>query len=109
MNLARKVLFPLRLDISQLESLENLVKRKKFKDVTKALRECANIGAQVIEYQDMMKDETKSAEFIQKMNDMIKNEDFEQFAHTLDSQQIDGFLYLLKLEKDNRYKIKPLL
>lgn len=103
------MIFPVRLELQLLEQLEKLVDQNQFQDVSKALRECTKIGTQVIEYKSMMNDKTKSKEFISKMQDMIKNEDFENFAHTLDSQQIEGFLYLLKIEKDKRYELKTLV
>jgi len=43
------------------------------------------------------------------MQNMIKNEEVFEWAHTLDAQQIDGFLMALQIEKDKRFEVKSLV
>jgi len=44
-----------------------------------------------------------------KMQDMIKSEEVFEWVHTLDHDQINGFLMALQMEKDKRYEVKTLV
>ena len=51
----------------------------------------------------MLRDPKKAAEFQSKMQDIIHNEKLEGWIESLSSQQLDGLLGLMEIEKDKRY------
>lgn len=104
----------LRVDNNDLDDLEKNVKspqnpQGKFKNVSQCIRELAKVGHQVVEYQEMMKDPEKKNEFLIKMQEMIQTQNFDEFAQTLSTDQIDGFLMFLTMEKDKRFEQKNFL
>ena len=58
----------------------------------------------MFEYQEMMKDPAKAAEFTKKMQEILKEDQLIEWSQTLTSGQLDGFIMLLRMEKDNRVK-----
>lgn len=107
----RSAMLSIRIQNKDLDDLEKMIKTPlnpngKYNNMSQAIRELAKMGAQIVTYIEMMKDSKKSNEFLAKMNEIIKNENFEEFAQTLDTQQIEGFLMLLKIEKEKRYDQK---
>ena len=97
-----------------LDDLEKNVKtlhnpKGKFKNMSECIRELAKIGHKVVEYQEMMKDPDKKNEFVVKMQEMVKTENFDQLAQTLTVEQIDGFQMFLQIEKDKRIEQKTFL
>jgi len=114
MAVKRTTLVSTRWALVVLDEIESLVKsplypNAPFANTSDAIRECAKVGVKVHNYQEMMKDPDKANEFRQKMQDMIKNEEVFDWAHTLSPDQIDGFLMALQMEKDKRYEVKTLV
>ena len=110
----RTTIINFRCELSLLDDIEKLVKspltpKGVFPNTSEVIRECTKVGIKVHNYQEMMKDPDKANEFREKMQDMIKNEEVFEWAHTLDQQQIDGFLMALQMEKDKRFEVKSLV
>lgn len=107
MTVKRTTIIGIRYEIKDLDDIEKLVKSPlnpsaKFPNVSAAIRECAKVGVKVHNYQEMMKDPKKANEFREKMQCMLKNEEVFEWVHTLQPDQIDGFLMALQMEKDKR-------
>lgn len=97
----------LRIDLADLEDLERNVKPNgKFHSVSECIRELAKIGNKVMEYQSMMKDPAKASEFQDKMHEMLQTEKMDEWSQTLTTEQLDGFLMFLQMEKDKRFEQK---
>jgi len=114
MTVKRASTLSTRWDNSVLDEIEKLVKspinhKGPFANTSVAIRECTKVGIKVHNYQEMMKDPEKADEFRKKMQDMIKNEEVFDWVHTLQPDQIDGFLMALQMEKDKRYEVKTLI
>ena len=114
MGIKRTTLVSTRWDLVDLDSIEQLVKSPinvdgKFRNTSEAIRECAKVGVKVHNYQEMMKDPEKANEFREKMQVMIQNDEVIGWAHTLDNNQIDGFIMALQMEKESRYKVQKLV
>lgn len=77
--------------------------------MSEVIRSMTSIGMQVVHYQEMMKDPEKANEFQTKMRDVIEQGEVTKWVSTLELQQIEGFLGLLKLEKEGRIKVQNLL
>ena len=110
----RSIMISTRWDLSIIDDLEKLIKSPtnpdaKFKDASKAIRECTKVGMKVHNYQEMMKDPKKSEEFREKMQTMLQNEEVFEWVATLSPDQIDGFLMALQMERDNRFKVTKLV
>ncbi len=110
----RSITVSTRWDLPIIEDIEKLVKspinpKGPFQNTSLAIRECTKVGIKVHNYQEMMKDPEKADEFRKKMQDMIKNEEVFEWVHTLQPDQIDGFLMALQMEKDKRYEVKTLV
>jgi len=110
----RSTMLSIRIDNHDLDDLEKNVKtplntKGRFKNVSECIRELLKIGNQVLEYQEMMKDPEKKNEFVAKMQEMIQTQNFDEFAQTLSSDQIDGFLMFLNIEKEKRFEQKTFL
>lgn len=98
----------------ELDEIEKLVKSitnpdAPYANTSQAIKECAKVGVKVHNYQTMMEDPEKANEFREKMQNLIKNEEVFDWAHTLTHDQIDGFLMALQMEKDKRWELKPLV
>ncbi len=114
MTFKRAASISLRIPFEELESIEKLVKSPttpdgKFTSISQSIRECAKLGCKILDYQEMMKDPDKKNEFTEKIQQLIKNQDFEELAQTFTAEQLDGFLMFLQLEKDKRYKMEKFL
>jgi len=83
-------------------------KGKKYASRSQTIRECTKIGIQVLNHQEMMKDPKKSDAFLQKMQEMIKAENYNEWLQTLQSGQLDGFIMMLQMEKEKRYDQKTI-
>ena len=110
----RTTTISVRIECNDLDELEKNIKtpqtpQGKFKNVSECMRELAKIGHKVLEYQEMMKDPEKKNEFVAKMQELIQTENFDEFSQTLTTEQIDGFLMHLQVEKDKRYEQKTFL
>jgi len=106
----RSTMMSIRIDNNDLDNFEkNVIPAGKFKNVSECIRELAKIGLKVIEYQEMMKDPEKNLEFSKKMQEIIQTENFDQFTQTLSTEQLDGFLMFMQIEKEKRIEQKNLL
>lgn len=104
----RNSIVNIRIHNDLLDEIDGVIP-SKFPDVSSVIRECTKIGLKLIRYQDMMKHPKQAEEFRCKMQDVMKNEEVFDFVKTLTPDQMDGFAMALQMEKDNRYKVKPLL
>ena len=100
-----------RWEIPDLQDVEKKVRTIEnptgiFESVSEAIRELSKIGLKVMTYQNMMKDPEKASEFQEKMNEMLQTQSMDQWSQTLTSDQIDGFLMFLQLEKEKRFEQK---
>ena len=101
----RAVSIHTRWDISTLDEIDTLVLPEgKYKNTSEAIRECTKIGMKVLHHQEMMKDPKQANEFQQKMQEMIKTENYQEWLETLQTGQLDGFIMLKQLEKEKRYE-----
>ena len=101
----RTTILNFRIDHKDLDELEKLVKPSgKYKNTSEAIRATSRLGMQVLSYQAMMKDPVRAKEFSLKMQEFIKSEQITEWAETLDIQQVDGFLMLLKIEREKRFE-----
>lgn len=114
MTVKRTTIVSTRWELKDLDDIEKLVKSpltpsSTFHSTSQAIRECTKVGVKVHNYQEMMKDPDKANEFREKMQTMLKNEEVFEWVHTLQHEQIDGFLMALQMEKDKRYEVKTLV
>ena len=93
-----------RLPDTVMDKIDKHIEDGNFKNLSNAIAKCAEIGIQVFEYQEMMKDPAKAAEFTKKMQEILKEDQLIEWSQTLTSGQLDGFIMLLRMEKDNRVK-----
>ena len=93
-----------RLPEEVMDKIDNQVNAGRFKNVSTAVAKCAETGLQVLEYQEMMKDPAKAKEFIKKMQEILQEDQLIEWSQTLTAGQLDSFIMLLRMEKDNRYK-----
>jgi len=104
----------IRCDLSLVERINELVKdyrnpRGVFKSSSEAVRELIKVGLEVHNYQDIMKDPQKAAEFQEKMQELIKNEEMDKWSETLNTQQLEGFATFMKLKLESRRKLSKLV
>lgn len=90
-----------------LNSIEQFAEQKN-KSLSETIRSTSSIGMKLLNYTDIMQDTEKAPEFQQKMKDLIKQDEHTKWAATLTTQELEGFLGLLQLEKEGRYKVKEL-
>lgn len=107
----RSTMISIRFDLSTLDDFEKNVKTEfkpvaKFNNMSECIRELAKVGNKVLTYQDMMKDPARANEFKQKMDEMLQTQSMDEWSQTLSSEQLDGFLMFLKIEKEKRYEQK---
>lgn len=93
----------IRMPIPLMEKIEDDVKAGTFRSRTDALTQYIQAGVRISEYQAMLKDPTKAAEFQKKMQDIIHNEKLEGWLESMSTQQLDGLLGLMEIEKGKRY------
>ncbi len=62
-----------------------------------------------MDYQEMMKDPERANEFREKMNEMLQTQSMDEWSQTLTSDQIEGFIMFLQMEKDKRFEQKKFL
>lgn len=104
----------MRIDHASLDEFEKNVRtpynaNAKFESLSECVREMAKVGCRVLEYQDMMKDPKKADEFKQKMNEMLQTSQMDEWSQTLTTEQIDGFIMFLNIEKEKRFEQKHFL
>lgn len=91
------------MPLDLLEKIHDDVKSGAFRSKSAAVTEYAKIGIRISGYQDMLRDPKKAAEFQSKMQDIIHNEKLEGWLESMSTQQLDGLLGLMEIEKDKRY------
>ena len=96
------VRFPARL----LDDIDIELEKGEFSSTSQAIIRCTEVGLEAIKYREMMNDPVKAAEFAAKMQEAIKEEKVERWAETLTREQLDGFIQLMKMEKEKRYSVK---
>ena len=109
--LKRTTMISLRVDNRDLDDFEKNVHTQanpqgRYGNVSECIRELAKMGNQILEYQEMMKDPEKKNEFVEKMQEMIETQNFDEFAQTLSPDQLDGFIMFLTIEKEKRFEQK---
>lgn len=101
----RSVTINMRCPENWLNSVEKFAEQKN-KSLSETIRSTSSIGMKVLNYQDMMKKPDQSAEFQQKMKEIMTDVKSKEWAATLTSQELEGFLLCLQLEKEGRYKVE---
>ena len=96
------VRFPARL----LDDIDVELEKGEFSSTSQAIIKCTEVGLEAIRYKEMMSDPVKAAEFAVKMQEAIKEDEVGRWAETLTRDQLDGFVMLLKMEKEKRYSVK---
>ena len=96
------VRFPARL----LDDIDVELEKGEFSSTSQAIIKCTEVGLEAIRYKEMMSDPVKAAEFAAKMQEAIKEDEVGRWAETLTRDQLDGFVMLLKMEKEKRYSIR---
>ena len=110
----RKVVINFRCPVPLLDKIESFVKDSNnpkgvFDTVSDVIRESIEVGIKIRDYQEMMKEPKKANEFREKMLNYIKNEEVFDWARTLTTDQIDGYVMALQMEKDQRFKVQKLV
>lgn len=114
MTIKRTTMISLRLENRDLDEFEKNVKTTfnpdgRFLNLSECVRELAKVGCKVLEYQDMMKDPAKADEFKQKMQEMLQTQQIDEWSQTLTTEQIDGFVMFLSMEKEKRFEQKKFI
>ena len=91
------------MPLDLLEKIQDDIKAGSFRSKSAAVTEYSRIGIRISNYQEMLKDPAKAKEFQKKMQDVIQNEKLEGWIESLSSQQLDGLMGLMEIEKDKRY------
>ena len=78
----------------------------KFRNKSSALVNLAMIGADVLDYKEMMKDPENVKEFTAKMQKHQEDETTTEHAATLTTQQLEGYIGMYKIELEGRYDQK---
>ncbi|MCY4492041.1 MAG: hypothetical protein OXC46_11375 [Thaumarchaeota archaeon] len=99
----------IRTPVTILEKIEHDVKTGSFRSRTDAITQYLQAGIRISEYQEMLKDPAKAAEFQQKMQAVIQDEKLEGWIESLSSQQLDGLMGLMEIEKDKRHDQRRLI
>lgn len=110
----RTVSISLRVDVQDLDDYEKKVRTDQnptgfFPSLSECLRELSKIGNRVMDYQEMMKDPDRANEFREKMNEMLQTQSMDEWSQTLTSDQIEGFIMFLEMEKSKRFEQKKFL
>ncbi len=92
------------LDREFIDEVNRHVESNEYKNASVAIRKYSKLGLQITIYQKLMKDPEKAKEFQEKIKDFVEKEQHFEWAATLTTQQIEGFLMLLQMEKDERFK-----
>ncbi len=87
-----------------LDEIEKEIENKEFKNVSDAIKTCSKNGLELYRYQQMMKDPKQANEFAKKMQELLIKEEQFDWCGELSETQIDGFMMMLRMEKDTRYK-----
>lgn len=110
MTIKRTTTIGFRCPLSLLDDIEKLIKPiGVFDTASDVIRECTKVGMQLHNYQEMMKDPEKAEEFRLKMQEIVKTEEMDQWADSMSSAQLDGFLMFLQMKKDSRVKMGTLV
>lgn len=109
MTVKRTILYYVRLSPQEIDEIERHVLSRdnpegRFRSFAQAIRETAKLGCKVIEYQSMMSDPKRAKQFARKMQGFIKHDQVMEWAQSLEHSQLEGFLMLLEMEKEQRYK-----
>ena len=110
----RNVSISLRVDVRDLDEYEKKVRTEynptgQFSSLSECLRELSKIGNKVMDYQELMKDPEKAEEFRIKMQEMLQTQSMDEWSQTLSTEQLDGFLTFLQIEKEKRFEQKKFL
>jgi len=103
------VTISLRAPHADIAGLVKFIDAGRFRNMSDAIRETSKVGARILNYQDAMADPARAEEMRKKMNEILRQDQIMGWAETLDDGQIEGFIQLLQLEKDRRYKLAPLI
>ena len=87
-----------------LDEIEKEIEKKEFKNVSGAIKICSKYGLELYRYQKMMKDPKQANEFTKKMQELLIKEQQFDWCGELSDIQLDGFMMMLRMEKDTRYK-----
>lgn len=98
----RLIPFHCRFYQDEIEELETLAEQKKT-SLSRIIRMTCTLGSQVIRYQAMMNDPERRAEFMEKMNQIIQNDQLDGWFETLTTEQLSGFLTYTQVELDKRH------
>ena len=98
-----------RLPPSTITELDNMVTAGKFKNKSKAIEAMVHLGLQMHQYQQIEKDPEKHAEFLAKIKDMTKANNFQQVIQTMSPSQLDGAAMFIEMEKTRKYQQRDLL
>ena len=103
----------IRFGLNDLDEFEKNIRSDykpvaKFNSLSECIRELAKVGNKVLQYQDMMKDPERANEFKEKMQEMLETQNMDEWSQTLSSDQLDGFLMFLNIEKEKRFEQKQL-
>ncbi|MCY4490000.1 MAG: hypothetical protein OXC46_00880 [Thaumarchaeota archaeon] len=99
----------IRLPMDVMEKISNDVTTGQHKNKSTAALEYIKVGIRISEYQELLKDPSKSKEFQKKMHDIVQNEKLEGWIESLSSQQLEGLLGLMQIEKEKRYDQRSLI
>jgi len=100
----RTSMISIRFSNEFLDELEKEIEKKEFKNVSDAIKTCSKYGLELYRYQKMMKDPKQANEFAKKMQELLIKEQQFDWCEKLSETQIDGFMMMLRMEKDTRYK-----
>ncbi len=104
-----RILVSVYLDREFVDEVNKHVATEEYKNASVAIRKFSKLGLQLTNYQKLMKDPEKANEFQQKVKEFVENEQHFEWAATLTTEQIEGFLMLLQMEKDERFKQQTLV
>ena len=86
----RKQVISVSIDPDLLQSLDDLVAEREFRNISNAICELTLGGIKLHQYRELAKDPAKAAEFHAAMNARIHNETFQEWLAPLLPQQLEG-------------------
>ena len=94
-----------RIPIQELDDIERHIEPDgPFLSLSEAIRELTKAGSRIKDFQKEMNDPKKALEFQAKMQELLQTEQVMPWADTLTDTQVEGYLGLLQMQKDMRYK-----
>ena len=98
-----------RLPLSTVEQIDILIQSGKYRNLASSIEALVTLGLQLEQYQEMIKDPKRHAEFVKKMKSMMHNGQFDKVVKAMTPAELDGAALMIEIEKNGKYLQRNLI